>query len=454
MSLFGSLYTAVSGLNAQATAFGNISDNVANSQTVGFKGVNTSFQDYLTTSTATSNEPGAVSTTPEYTNTVQGTVTSSTDPLAMAISGQGFFAVQEASGESTAGTPNFSTQDYYTRTGDFTMTKDGYLVNSAGEYLQGWAVTTSTTNGVTTSSTDQSQLVPIQINQNEYAPIATNNITLSANLPASQGTGSYSGTTSDASQINIYDAQGTAHTVSVTWTPDTSGNANTWTATLSDANGTIGSATVSFDTSGLLTGVTGGNNGTGTVTTSNSNASGNTAGTAGYINFTPASSDFYTSNTGTNSAITLSLGNIGGTTGVTQFAGTTYDQKAVTQNGVGAGAFSSVTTDANGNVIVNYDNGEQQTAYQIPVVTFAAADSLQRVNGQAFTATQASGPANTQYENTNAAGSLVTGSVEASNVDIATEFSALIIAQNAYSANAKVVTSADQLLQTTLQMKQ
>ncbi len=454
MSLFGSLYTAVSGLNAQASSFGNISDNVANSQTVGFKGVDTAFQDYLTTSTASSNEPGAVSTIPQYTNTVQGTVTASSDPLAMAISGQGFFAVQEASGESTSGTPSFSTEQYYTRAGDFTVSKDGYLVNSAGEYLQGWKVTTTTTNGVTTSSTDQSQLVPIQIDQNEYAPIATSNVDLSANLPATEATGSYTGTTNNASNIIVYDSQGTQHTVTVTWTPDTSGNSNTWLATLSDSNGTIGTATATFDTAGLLTGVTGGSNGTGTITTSNSNTTGNTSGSEAYIDFTPATSDFYTSNSGTQAAITLNLGTIGGTTGVTQFAGTAYDQKSVTQNGVAAGAYSSVSADSNGNIIVNYDNGLQQTAYQVPIATFASPDSLQRVNGQAFTATQASGSANTQYANTNAAGALVTGSVEASNVDIATEFSALIIAQNAYAANAKVVTSANQLLQETTQMVQ
>ncbi len=98
MSLFGALTTAVSGLSAQSTAFGNISDNVANSQTVGFKAVDTDFIDYLTTSTSAQNEPGAVATRPDYTNDTQGTITSSTDPLALAIAGQGFFAVSEPNG--------------------------------------------------------------------------------------------------------------------------------------------------------------------------------------------------------------------------------------------------------------------------------------------------------------------------------------------------------------------
>ena len=89
----------------------------------------------------------------------------------------------------------------------------------------------------------------------------------------------------------------------------------------------------------------------------------------------------------------------------------------------------------------------------MPVITFADADALQRQNGQAFTATSLSGDAIAQSANTNGAGDLVTGSVESSNVDIATEFSKLIVAQQAYSANAKMVTTADTMLQVTINMK-
>ena len=135
MSLFGALNTSVSGLTAQSAAFGNISDNVANSQTVGYKGVDTEFVDYLTDSTAEQNDPGGVVTRPDYTNNVQGTITQSSDPLALAIAGQGFFAVSEANGvSSNSSAPTFSPQTYYTRAGDFQMDKNGYLVNSAGEY--------------------------------------------------------------------------------------------------------------------------------------------------------------------------------------------------------------------------------------------------------------------------------------------------------------------------------
>ena len=120
MSLFGAMNTAISGLSAQSDAFSNISDNVANAQTVGYKRVDTNFIDYLTTSTASQNAPGSVSAKPDYVNNVQGTVTQTDNPLALAIAGQGYFAVSQSTGE-TNNLPTFSPQKYYTRAGDFQM---------------------------------------------------------------------------------------------------------------------------------------------------------------------------------------------------------------------------------------------------------------------------------------------------------------------------------------------
>ena len=116
MSLFGAIDTAISGLTSQSAAFGNISENVANSQTTGFKRVNTNFTDYLTTSTQTVNEPGSVVATPSYVNNVQGAITQTSNPLGMAIAGQGFFAVSQATGQVNSA-PTFNPQQFYTRAG-------------------------------------------------------------------------------------------------------------------------------------------------------------------------------------------------------------------------------------------------------------------------------------------------------------------------------------------------
>jgi flagellar hook protein FlgE len=161
----------------------------------------------------------------------------------------------------------------------------------------------------------------------------------------------------------------------------------------------------------------------------------------------------FTTNFGSgNQAITLNLGTYGGTNGVTQFAGSTYSLLGLTQDGVAPGSFSGVTTQENGNVVVNYNNGQTRTVAQIPVVTFNAPDSLQSQNGEAFTADPSSGSPLAVAAGSNGAGSLVIGSVEGSDVDIATEFSNLIVAQQAYSSNAKVVSTANSMLQATLQM--
>ncbi|HVY16217.1 MAG TPA: flagellar hook protein FlgE [Rhodopila sp.] len=439
MSLFGSINTAISGLSAQSSAFGNISDNVANSQTVGYKRVDTSFIDYLTTSTPSQNQPGSVVAQPDYINNIQGAITQTDNPLGLAITGQGFFAVSETAGQVN-GLPTFNAQQFYTRAGDFTMDKNGYLVNSAGQYLNGWSVNPQT--GVA----DQNALSPIQISQTADNPVATSNVTLSANLPATPASGTATASSPISSQITVYDALGTSHVVNLNWVQN---SANDWTVSIDapddTGGGTLGSAEVQFGAASANS-VPAGTIGNITSATGSVTTSGYSAGQAATLQF---SADF---GSGTQ-PITLNLGTYGQTAGVTQYADTAYSLRGLTQNGVPPGAFSGVSMQTNGDVVVNYNNGQSRVIGQVPVVTFNNANALQRQNGQAFTSTTESGTPLAEAAGSNGAGTLVTGSVENSNVDIATEFSQLIVSQQAYSANAKVVTTADQLLQTTINMK-
>jgi len=443
MSLFGAINTAISGLTAQSANFGNISENVANSQTVGFKRVDTSFIDYLTTSTASVNEPGAVVARPDYINNVQGSITQTDNPLALAIAGQGFFAVSQSTG-SANGQPTFNPQPFYTRAGDFTMNANGYLVNSAGDFLNGWSVDPAS------GAVNQNALAPIQVSQSTYNPVATTNVTLAANLPATPTAGTATAASPLSSQITVYDALGIAHSVTLNWTQSAT---NSWTVQISVPDSTTGSTDA----------------GSAIVTFGAGSGHAVPEGTIGQVAINPADPGTvtapgfssnglallnFTTNFGSGTqAINLNLGNYGATTGVTQYSGSTYNLLGLTQNGVPPGSFSGVTTQANGNVVVNYNNGQTRTIAQIPLITFNNPNSLQSQNGQAFTATQASGTALAVPTGTAGAGNFVTGSVENSNVDIATQFSNLIVAQQAYSANAKVVTSADQLLQITINMK-
>ena len=247
MSLFGAMNTAVSGLSAQSSAFGNISDNVANSQTVGYKRVDTSFIDYLTTSTASDNVPGSVVTRPDYVNNVEGTITQTDNPLGLAITGQGFFAVSTQAGTAN-NLPTFATQQEYTRAGDFQMDKNGYLVNSAGEYLNGWPVTKGVVN--------QNTLTPIQVSQAVFNPVATGTVTLSANLPATPTAGTATAAVPISSNIDVYDSLGTMHTVTLNWQLNQAAvgppavPANNWTVNVSIPDDTTftGSANVTFGT--------------------------------------------------------------------------------------------------------------------------------------------------------------------------------------------------------------
>jgi len=436
MSLLGAMNTAISGLTAQSAAFSNIGDNVANSQTVGFKRVDTAFEDYLTTSTPYRNESGAVVATPEYMNAVQGSVTQTDQPLNMAIAGQGFFAVGQQIGTSTAG-PVFSKTISYTRTGDFQLNKDGFLQNSAGNVLFGFVQDPAATAG----TLDASVLRPVHIDQAGFAPVATSQVTLAANLPATP-----SGTTPIQSQVQVYDALGQSQTLQLAWTPVT-GQPSQWQVAISQPGSAtpIGTASVGFGPTANAAAQAGT---IGSIASVSGSVTGSTYATGGSAILS------LTTNFGSGpQTIALNLGTFGQPNGLTQYAGTEYVPRALSQNGVAPGNFSGITTKPNGDIQVNYDTGQSHQVGRVPLTTFANPDALQRQNGQAFTATVESGPAQVVPVGSSGAGQLVVSAVESSNVDIAREFSKLIVAQRAYSANTKLVTTADQLLQETLDLK-
>ena len=444
MSLFGAMNTAISGLSAQSAAFGNIGDNVANSQTIGFKRVDTSFEDYLTSSTPSSNQSGSVVARPDYANTVQGSVTLTDKPLDLAIAGQGFFSVSRET-SSANGIGTFAPQQQYTRAGDFTLDRDGYLVNSAGGVLNGWL---PDAKGVL----DTSKVAPIQVGQAAFSPVATTQATLVANLPATP-----SSAASVANPLQVYDALGNAQTLQLSWTqkPVAAGGpaASTWTVKVALPNGTsLGTADVSFGTNGAPPGTISDVNNIVPGTAATPPGGTITAGST-YAPGSPATLTLKPDFGSGPQTITLNLGAFGQGNGLTQYAGTDFSLKGLTQDGAAPGSFSGVTTRQNGDIVANYDNGQSRTVARVPLTMFANPDALQRQDGQAFTATRDSGGARTLASGSNGAGNLVTRSVEGSNVDIAGEFSKLIVAQRAYSANTKMVTTADELLQQTLDMK-
>lgn len=233
MSLSGSLNAAVAGLQAQSRALGLISDNVANSQTVGYKRVESRFSTLVTVSNASLHSPGGVRQTPFRATDLQGTISSTSSITNLALSGNGFFSASKVRGELD-GLPVFEIDPVFTRAGDFTIDKDGYMVNTGGYYLNAWTV--SEENG--RRITDRTTVEPMRISQLRDAPTATSIIEYGANLPASVTTADdFKPTTVAApprgvaavgdpidlspTQVKIYDALGAPHTLDLAWSRPT-----------------------------------------------------------------------------------------------------------------------------------------------------------------------------------------------------------------------------------------
>lgn len=208
MSILGAMFTAVSGVNAQSKSLGHISDNIANSQTTGYKKVDTRFETLITVSNANLHQPGGVVASPYFANSLQGNVNQTQTLTNMAISGQGFFVVSRPESQ-TANQTLFNDLPYYTRAGDFEVNRDGYLVNNGNYYLNGWAV------DETTGIADTATLAPIQITQTIDEPTATTELEFVGNLPASSVVNPTPALA--PTNIKVYDALGNPHTVSLVW---------------------------------------------------------------------------------------------------------------------------------------------------------------------------------------------------------------------------------------------
>ncbi|MFN6250870.1 MAG: flagellar hook protein FlgE [Acetobacteraceae bacterium] len=437
MSLYGSMNTALSGMNAQSRALGHISDNVANSQTIGFKRTDTNFVSYISESNSDVHRPGTVLARPDFTNQVQGTVEQVENPLAMAISGQGFFTAALPVGTNTDGSKNFDARNFYTRAGDFNRDREGYLVNGAGYVLQGWPVTDDVV--------DKTQLSPIKVMEDVFTPSPTQELSFTGNLAAG-------GTTAQSTSIQVIDSLGRSRALTLTFTPTASTTDNTWSLSINAPEATtpaLGSIDVLFGKDPTDNTKDQPDGTIAQFLNPSSTAIIGSTGTAATVTF---SANF---GQGTQTMV-LNLGTFGVSGGLTQFASTGTSGLSVNnfeQDGIPIGSFSSVTTQKNGDVRINYDNGQSRVVARVPVTMFKDPDKLEHLDGQAFLRTTESGEARVVEAGEDGAGLLSTRAVERSNVDIATEFSKLILAQRAYSANTRIVTTVDDLLQETLNMR-
>lgn len=427
MSLYGALLTGVAGLAAQSEALSVSSANIANVDTVGYKASQTQFATVLASSMAGGASEAGVTASPTQNVTQAGLLQSASSPTDLAISGSGFFVTSQ----SATNTAN----QFYTQAGDFAPDGNGNLVNSSGYYLLGYPVTTS--GGVTTTS---STLAPVNVSALSGQAEATTAITLQANLQSTSTVdASYAAGDIAAGNvspdftrtIDVYDSQGGSQPLSFSFVET---GANTWAyevsyqgnaANMSSAN-PVHSGTLTFNSDGTLADVDGAATPTGNVT------------------FTlpwSASSGLASQN------ITLNMGTVGSSNGMTQFDSPSTLTNA-TPNGASVGNLTGVTVTASGDVTAQYSNGLNTVIYQVPIATFANPDGLTPVSGTAYQSSNNSGAAILNTAGAGGAGSIKANELENSTVDINTEFTNLITSQNAYSAAARIITTADQMLQT------
>jgi len=428
MSILGALDAAISGLNANSNALGIISDNIANASTTGYKATSTDFASLVTQSTTSDYSPGGVTSKPIYNVAAQGAIQDASSPTDLAISGGGFFIVNSnAAGAAGAGTTSF------TRAGDFTVDANGNLVNSAGLFLQGQALTAAQSAAIaggapaTLGGTTIAGLNTVNVSGISATASASANVKIDANLPADS-------VNPQTMTVPVYDSQGVEHDLDLTFTP--TGAANQWqvAANLPNAGGSsvgLGGNIVQFNADGSL------------------DAADSTFNTADALSITwdPAVSG------GTSPQnLTFNLGADGTTNGMSQL-GSSFTVSNITQDGVQFGSFSSVSIDNNGLVSAHFSNGSTRAIAILPLATFEDPDGLSPSSGDAYLASSNSGAPLLQQAGTGAAGDIQSSSLENSTVDIAHEFSQLIIAQNAYSANSKVITTADQMEQSLLSIQ-
>jgi flagellar hook protein FlgE len=400
------LNQALSGINAAEDQLNVISNNIANAGTVGFKGSTAQFAEvYAVTglnlsSVTTGSGVEMTGTEQQFT---QGDLETTNGSLDMAISGNGFFVVNNGSGNQ------------YTRDGAFTENASGYVVDASGGYLQVYPPNASGT-GFNTSTLNN-----LQLNTAQSAATATSTITVSSNLDAADteptdatfsptDTNSYN----NASSLTIYDSQGGSHSATIYYVKT---GENTWNANLYIDGESAGTQALTFNSSGALT----------------SPANGN-------LSFTPTA---LTNGATLPSPLTVNVSN------TTQF-GTAYAPGTLDQNGYQAGVLENVEIGTDGVVTAIYSNNQTTQLGQIAVANFANLNGLQQVGNNNWVATQSSGTPVLGTASTGQYGDIEQGQLETSNTsDTTAQLVDMIQAQQNYQANSQMlgtVSSLDQAL--------
>ena len=406
--MISALYSGVQGIHANSEALGVIGANIANVNTVGYKSGNVTFATIL----GEALRDGGVKVWGMNKSWSQGAMEYTTSSTDLAIMGAGLFVVKDPEGG-----------EFYTRAGAFTFDKDGCLVNEDGYKVQGLAIASGTPSG---SPTD------IDVSSKSYDPKATSELQMTMNLDsATPASGTFTNT------ITVYDSLGNQIALTLTFTK--SATANEWTVegSLPDSVAS-GTGTVQFDGSNTLT---------------------MTFGADGKLSSVSADIEITLNNLTTGASATQSINwdvydesNGVAFNHITQFAGNS-GATFQSQDGYSTGSITALHVGEDGIVSGIFSNGKTKELYQIVLAGFPSYQGLTPMGNNLFSASAESGLPVIGAPKTGGRGAISSMSLEMSNVDLATEFVKMITTQRAYQANAKVITTSNEVLQELINMK-
>lgn len=463
MSINNAMAAGVSGLVANSNAMGAISNNIANVNTTGYKRNRTDFTRLVSAQGfSTRYNIGGVRADNRQLIRDQGDLNRTGAKTDLALQGLGFFVVKPS--EADLDNPD---KIAFTRVGSFSPNEDGDLVNQAGHYLQGWKVQPDGT--FRTSSSDLGLLETVNLNAISGAAVASTTAGINGNLRASQAVQAAAATYAAGAPANnmasgavkpdvnwsiqVYDSLGGLKTFNIGLLK--SATANRWNVEIyaADAadinsgtplvNGQIATGTLAFTPNGALD----------TTATSASLLGPFTIG-AFRAGPAPAGTISWGVNTGLAAqAFSLELGQTpSGQGGITQFDNPT-SVKSTTSDGSLFGDVEGVDIDKEGFVSALFTNGVSRQIFKLPVATFLNPDGLIAEAGGAYQQSVDSGAFNLKEAGIGGAAFVVSSTLEASAVNLAQEFSNMIITQRAYSASSKIITTADEMMEELIRMK-
>jgi len=417
-----SFSASLSGLNAQQQALNTISNNLANINTLAFKSSSVDFSDLVSQAVGGASVNPAqiglgVTTGSISPNFSQGGISNTGVPTNVAIQGSGFFVVGDVSNRA------------YTRAGDFTFDANGKLVTSDGKGVQGYTAVDPATGAIITTGQPGDIVVPPGVLR---PPTPTTLFGTNTNLDANAAVGD-----TFTASVPIYDSLGVSHVATMTYTNTAAG---TWSYSLTvppqEVTGAapgvpkqIATGTLAFGSTGQLTTVNG-------------------AAAADVVVTGPT-----WSNGATAANFTWDLVDGNGVASLTGYQAASATS-SITQNGSPAGTIAGININSDGEIIATFGAGQTVAVGQLAMANFNNPQGLVKMGGNAFGESGSSGIANIGAAGTGGRGTLIGSSLEQSNVDVATEFTQMIIAQRGYQANSKSITTADQVLVDTLNIKQ